>query len=392
MNFEMQTTMEMTMETRMEMTMTMKCAISLAMIGLLTACGGELELEAEPGDAPQTIEASAVALDDRAEAPAAAPPTDAADEPSADTLEFRPLSGHSTELEEAEFARLINEERRRAGLPALLSYWDLVDDARAHSRLMDQTNDLHHNPALKEVTQPGYWARLGENVGRGFDVGGLHRAFMNSTGHRENILGDFTHLGVGVHHADGGLWVTVVFMKAAVPGLHDTFGPFTDDDFTVHEANIHKIWKAGLTYGCGGQSYCPDRSLTRGEMAAFLTRALALTPAPADHFDDDDGAWYEASANAMYASGVTVGCGERAYCGADPVTRGQMAAFLTRAFELPPSSTDYFRDDDGRYYETSANAIREAGYTHGCGEARFCGERSLTRGEMASFLARALRL
>ncbi|MGH9380512.1 MAG: S-layer homology domain-containing protein [Thermoanaerobaculia bacterium] len=36
----------------------------------------------------------------------------------------------------------------------------------------------------------------------------------------------------------------------------------------------------------------------------------------------------------MAALGVTVGCGDGAYCPANPVTRAQMAAFVTRAFEL----------------------------------------------------------
>jgi uncharacterized protein YkwD len=316
---------------------------------------------------------------------------DAPDHASDETIQFQPLSGHSTELEEAEFLRLINEERQAAGLAPLRVYWDLVDDAREHSAYMDSISDLHHNPNLSDVTKEGYWARLGENVGSGFGVSSLHRAFMNSTGHRDNILGDYTHVGVGVHHEEG-LWVTAVFMKAAVPNLHNTYGPFTDDDFTTHEASIHKIWKAGLTYGCGGQSYCPGRTLTRGEMAAFLTRALQLPHSGEDYFDDDNGTWYERSANAMYASGVTVGCGEARYCGARDVSRGEMAVFLTRAFELRASGTDYFNDDDGRFYENSANAIREAGYTQGCGGGNYCGERSLTRAEMATFLARALKL
>lgn len=355
----------------------------------LFACGGgELEFSGELGPEPASIEAPSV--------PATAPTAEvseaeADDVESAETVAFAPLSGHSTELEEAEFLRLINEERARAGLGKLKVYWDLVDDARAHSKLMDRENDLHHNPKLNEVTAPGYWARLGENVGVGFGVDSLHRAFMNSDGHRANILGDYTHIGIGVHHPEQ-LWVTVVFMKAAVPGLETTYPPFTDDDFTLHEAGIHKIWKAGLTYGCGGQNFCPERSLTRGEMAAFLTRALSLPPSNQDRFDDDEGAFYEASANAMWDAGVTYGCGERRYCGQDLVTRGQMAAFLTRAFDLPAASRDYFDDDDGRFYEASANAVRQAGITSGCGERRYCGERALTRAEMATLLARALGL
>lgn len=315
----------------------------------------------------------------------------APDAQSPETLTYASRNTTSEQAEELEFMRLINEERASRGLAPLKAYWDLQDDAREHSKYMDQVDDLHHNPSLSEVASPDYWSRLGENVGVGAGVASLHRAFMNSEGHRDNVLGDFTHIGVGVHHPDR-LWVTVVFMKASVEGLENTYGPFTDDDFGIHEAAIHKIWKAGLTYGCGGQSYCPDRTLSRGEMAAFLTRALSLPTERTNHFDDDDGAWYEASANAMYAAGVTYGCDDRRYCGTDDVTRGQMAAFLTRAFELPTNGPDHFDDDDGKYYEASANAMYEAGITHGCGGRNYCGDDSLTRAQMAAFLARALNL
>lgn len=79
-----------------------------------------------------------------------------------------------------------------------------------------------------------------------------------------------------------------------------------------------------------------------GQMAAFLSRALGLPNTNADdfpntnadYFDDDDGRFYERSANKMYEAGITVGCGGSKYCGNDPVTRGQMAAFLSRALNL----------------------------------------------------------
>jgi hypothetical protein len=40
---------------------------------------------------------------------------------------------------------------------------------------------------------------------------------------------------------------------------------------------IEQLAKSGVTLGCGGGSYCPDASVTRGQMAAFLGRALGLS-------------------------------------------------------------------------------------------------------------------
>jgi hypothetical protein len=108
----------------------------------------------------------------------------------------------------------INEERGSRGLPALASHWDLVDDAQAHSQAMMSADNLHHNPNLGSVTTG--WLSLGENVGVGPSVSSIHTAFMNSPPHRGNVLGDFTHVGIGaIRESDNRLWITVVFMKAS---------------------------------------------------------------------------------------------------------------------------------------------------------------------------------
>lgn len=118
--------------------------------------------------------------------------------------------------EEASFVGLINQERAGRGLNSLEVYWDLVDDARAHSGVMNDADEIFHSSNLANVTTG--WAALGENVGVGPSVGVLHTAFMNSAGHRDNILGDWDRIGVGVTHSDQGyMFVTVVFMKLAQP-------------------------------------------------------------------------------------------------------------------------------------------------------------------------------
>ncbi len=112
----------------------------------------------------------------------------------------------------------INSSRAASGLPSLETYWDLTDDARAHSGAMLDRGEIYHSPSLGGVT--GVWQALGENVGMGVDLNGLHNAFMNSSSHRANILGDYNYVGVGVRTDEAGVhWVTVIFMKAA-PGLN----------------------------------------------------------------------------------------------------------------------------------------------------------------------------
>ena len=63
------------------------------------------------------------------------------------------------------------------------------------------------------------------------------------------------------------------------------------------------------------------------------------------------------------------------FCPNDRVTRGQMATFLVRALDYPGTSHDWFVDDEGSVFENSINRLREAGVTQGCNppdNSRFC--------------------
>jgi uncharacterized protein involved in high-affinity Fe2+ transport len=130
--------------------------------------------------------------------------------------------------------------------------------------------------------------------------------------------------------------------------------------------------------------------VTRGQMASFLARALELPPGTKDYFTDDDGLTHEADINRLAESGITGGCGDGLFCRTASVSRAQMAAFLVRALDLPPSTTDYFSDDDDDTLESSINALAQAGLTGGCGNGKYCPDASVSREQMAAFLKRAL--
>lgn len=118
---------------------------------------------------------------------------------------------------EAEFLRLINEHRSRLNLAPLAPYWDLVDDARSHSLFQSEDRcgggeRICHNSELAEVTTG--WYALGENVGVGYDVASLDRAFWESPDHQHNVVGNYNYAGVGVVvRPDGTMYVTVLFMR-----------------------------------------------------------------------------------------------------------------------------------------------------------------------------------
>lgn len=111
---------------------------------------------------------------------------------------------------------LLNAERGAAGLDAMTLDAHLSDLASRWSSAMAERSVLAHNPSLRTLISeavPG-WQGLAENVGVGSGAAVVHGAFMDSSGHRRNILGDYNRVGIGVHEAAGRTWVTVDFLRS----------------------------------------------------------------------------------------------------------------------------------------------------------------------------------
>jgi glucose/arabinose dehydrogenase len=165
---------------------------------------------------------------------------------------------------------------------------------------------------------------------------------------------------------------------------------FSDIANSTFLDDIHWLFYAGITVGCGNGRFCPTASVTREQMAIFLVRAFNHPSTSTDYFTDDEGRSGEGSINALRAAGITSGCTPTHFCPTARVTREQMAIFLDKELNLPSASIDYFDDDDGRSGEGSINALAKAGLTGGCGTRMYCPTASVTREQMAAFLRRAL--
>jgi uncharacterized protein YkwD len=283
---------------------------------------------------------------------------------------------------ETRLVSLTNKARAANGKPALRVELQLTRIARDWSNTMATRQDLAHRPSLGSAIT-GNWSRIGENVGVGSDVARIHDAFMNSSGHRGNILGDYDRIGVGIYERDGRYWITVNFLKGS-----GDFPVFRDVTSNTHRANIEGLFARGTTLGCSGDRYCPSASVTRGQMATFLARELGLSPRTADFRDVSSSNPHAGAIGALAARGITTGCDTGRFCPGDTVSRAQMATFLRRALNLTERAPSGLTDISGTH-AGSVGALQHAGITQGCSATRYCPVERVSRAQMATFLQRA---
>ena len=177
-------------------------------------------------------------------------------------------------------------------------------------------------------------------------------------------------------------------------------GVFDLPDGAAHEGAVDCMAWWSVTRGTGGGAYRPADPVTRAQMASFLLRLLerAGAPLPASApsaFVDDDTSVHAGSIDRLAAVGVVSGVGNGLYRPEEAVTRGQMATFLVRALQYRDgapitTSSDFFVDDVGQAHEAAINQAAEVGLTGGSPGGGYRPEDRVTRAQMASFLSRAL--
>jgi hypothetical protein len=163
---------------------------------------------------------------------------------------------------------------------------------------------------------------------------------------------------------------------------------FSDTAGSVHEVNIEKVAAAGIALGNDGR-FRPNAPVTRGQMATFIQRAYRL-PAGSTGFCDTAGHVHEFGIRAAAAAGIALG-NDGCFRPNASVTRGQVASFIVRAEALPAAPSRGFCDTLGTTHERNIDAVAAAGIVEGSGGC-YRPYASTTRGQMASILARALGL
>ena len=123
-----------------------------------------------------------------------------------------PAGGYNSGFE-ADFYKRINSLRSSTGVAALSRSGDLDSLARSWAKWMGTNSKLAHSKNPSKLVGNG-WASAGETVGKGGSVKSVFEAFKASGGHHSIMVGDFTHIGVGVWvDGKGTVWTAHLFGK-----------------------------------------------------------------------------------------------------------------------------------------------------------------------------------
>jgi hypothetical protein len=186
--------------------------------------------------------------------------------------------------------------------------------------------------------------------------------------------------------------ISYVQALADLAGSHPQVLGVQWDDMVIDGLDLRVSTASGLQSGFAGASQGARQGgvdwLFSDQAKTWASARRAAYP-----FDDATASVFAESIRWLSASGITVGCAPRRFCPDDDVTRGQMAAFLTRALELvAPPQAIVFSDTGGHLFQSSISRLAYAGITVGCNppsNSRFCPDNPVTRGQMAAFLVRA---
>ena len=190
------------------------------------------------------------------------------------------------------------------------------------------------------------------------------------------------------------VFLTLAMMLSLMPMALAAESSYQDTEGHWAEAAIERWSGFGVIQGNNG-NFNPNNSLTRGHMAAVLSRLLNLPDAPDAGFTDvKDGDWYAEYINKCAAAGIMLGSDGKANPNA-PITRQQAIVMLGRALGIQPvENPDLSHFQDGTaisdYAKGYVAAMNEAGIVGGITSDTLGGGSDITRAQTVTILNRAI--
>lgn len=186
----------------------------------------------------------------------------------------------------------------------------------------------------------------------------------------------------------GATIATVVVMSvASVAGAATYTDVPSNHEFAEEIATVSQL---GLMKGYTDGTFKPAASITRGELATIIHRALG-NPAPSNaiHFTDvPANQFYADAVNYLADQEISNGYPDKTFKPNQPITREEAAKLLAISFGLSSEENAEFTDVPAtNIYTKYIQALFEAGFVNGTSETTFSPKELITRGQAAAILA-----
>ena len=199
---------------------------------------------------------------------------------------------------------------------------------------------------------------------------------------------DHIHISFSWDGANGvtSFWNTVAL--AAEPG------PFTDVPSTHRFVDeITWLTDADLISGRSDGYFLPEQDISRGQAATLLWRLMGEPDASTttDYTDVPEDAHYARAVSWLAHEGIASGVDEDHFAPHASISRGQLAVLLHELAERPAAPAHRFADiADGHHFGDAVSWLVDSGITRGTTTSTFSGHDPLSRGQMAALLTRAI--
>jgi len=324
---------------------------------------------------------------------------------------------------------MVNQQRAEAGVGPVAGSVGLDDIAQDWSQTMASTGEFRHRTSFWEV-YPSEFVSGGENIHKVSDghaaAAVANHGFLHSPPHLDNMTAaGWTHVGLGFACTGSGwLYTTQNFAVSrsapaslaptvekkdqanACPVELATPNPYTDVLPSGHGQSVLCLTAWGVFEPSGrsdqvfalSDGWRPGDATTRAGFADALYRLLersghaprasggaTFEDVPADHPQAE-------AIEALAAAGVIQGRTETRFEPDTEVSRAQMASLVVRAHDQLFDQTwplgPGFTDTAGSVHEDNIRRFVAVGITLGYDDDTYRPDQPMTRGQMATFLAR----
>ncbi|MEK4488006.1 S-layer homology domain-containing protein [Psychrobacillus sp. FSL H8-0484] len=178
----------------------------------------------------------------------------------------------------------------------------------------------------------------------------------------------------------------------------DEWKTFKDIQSYGSQNAIEELATRRIVNGTSSDTFEPNKSITRSQLAVMIARAMDLQSSDKTHFEDVTGKWYEKEVQALFEAGIITGVTDNEFNPNQEVTRQQAAAMMVRAMKyantnLPKDTTLSFKDVDSisEWAKQDVATLKHLNIISGKQGNAFDPKGNLTRGQMAKILSLSLK-